>query len=279
MACSGVSGDSSVAEMNIQALVTPTPVKTEKMQTAVVPILEMNIGGLLGGSKSGNWVSARDVAAQLKGGEKYKLFGSKDGKSNEVTGGAPINEVPCEDFYDIQLDEKARNNGGIAFGSELSWNPVTRPIAELATDSAVYKPIITEVLASRGLPKSTPKATKVLQTDLDGDGMNEVVISATSFKKGVTAMGDIGDYSFILLRKVTNGKAENFVLSGDFVKKTENAGAPAEYEISGISDLNGDGKMEIIVFAHYYEGSWVEVYELNKKGASIVEELKTNCGV
>ena len=279
MACSSVSGDSSVAENNVEASATPTPSGTKIMQTAIVPIVEMNIGGLLGGSKAGKWISAKDVASQIKGGEKYKLFGSRDAKIKEVAGGAPINEVPCESFYDVQLDESARSKGGVAFGSQLSWNPVPHPIAELSANSSVYKPIITEILASKGLPKSTPKATKILQTDLDGDGKNEVIISATSFKKGVTPMGDIGDYSFILLRKVTNGKAENFILSGDFVKKSENAGAPAEYEISSISDLNGDGKMEIVVFAHYYEGSWVEVYELNNKGATSVEQLKANCGV
>ncbi len=277
-ACFSVANEPSPATV-IEPAVTPTPAKTEKIQTkALVPIVELNIGGLLGGSKEGKWLSAKDTAAQLKGGEKYELFDLNDAGKSEITGGAPENEVPCEEFYSIEVKDETNKNS-VAFGSALNWNPLPRPVKELSADSPVYKKIIGEVLTSKGLPKSAPKATRILQTDLDGDGTDEVILSATSFKKGVTARGDVGDYSFILLRKVINGKAENYVLTGDFIKNIENAGAPAEYKISGAADLNGDGKMEIVIFAGYYEGNWVDVFELNKKGASSIEQLKTACGV
>lgn len=277
-ACFNVASE-SVPEMNVAPAVTPTPAKVEKKRTMeVVPILELNIGGLLGGSQGGKWLSAKDVANGLKGGEKYELFNTNDGKKTEIKGGAPENEVPCEDFYYVDVDGDKKDSG-LAFGSALDWNPMPQPVKDLGADSAVYNKIIAEILASKGLTKSAAKATRILQTDLDGDGTDEVIISATVFKRGLTARGDVGDYSFILLRKIINGKAKNFVLAGDFIKNIENAGAPAEYKISGAADLNGDGKMEIIVLAHYYEGSWVEVFELNKNGASRVEELKIACGV
>lgn len=277
-ACFGVAGE--IAPLPATADVSPTPLKSgQKIENqSIVPILETNIGGLLGGVKNGEWLSAKETAANLKGGEKYKLFGFNEGAENELTGESPAAEVPCENFYSVAVKPEQEINA-VALGSSLNWNPALRPVVKIENNSAVYKKIITETLASKGLTKSIPKATQILQADLDGDGTNEVVISTSSFKKGLTSRGDLGDYSFILLRKVVNGKAKNVILSGDFVQKASNAGAPAEYKISGIADLNGDGKMEIVVFARYYEGSWVEVFEMKNGDMTSVEKLKSACGV
>lgn len=276
-ACFGVAGESP--SLTVASDVAPTPVKSEQIKNqTVVPILETNIGGLLGGVKNGEWLSAKETAANLKGGETYKVFGLTESASSELTGESPAAEVPCEEFYSVSIKPERKINA-VALGSSLNWNPSARPIVKIENNSAAYQKVVAETLASKNLVKSAPKATQIFQTDLDGDGTNEVVISTSSFNKGLTSRGDVGDYSFILLRKVVDGKAKNFILSGDFVQKASNADAPAEYKISGIADLNGDGKMEIIVFARYYEGSWVEVFEMKNDNMTSVEKLKSACGV
>ena len=277
-ACFGVVSEFSAPNAAPSALPTP-PANAEKAvrDQNVVPILETNLGGLLGGVKNGEWISAKETAGILKGGEKYKIFGL-DAAETFITGEAPENEIPCEEFYSVAVSSKAEN-GAVALGSQLNWNPRPRSAVKLANNSAIYAKIIGETLASKGLSKSVPNASQIFQIDLDGDGTNEIIISATAFKKGLSSRAEAGDYSFVLLRKVVNGKAENSLLSGDFIAKTEDFSAPAEYKISSIADLNGDGKMEIIIFARYYEGNWVEVFELKNGAATSVEKLKSACGV
>ncbi len=276
-ACFGVTGESQ--SLTINSGISPTPFEDERIKNeSVVPIVETNIGGLLGGVKDGKWVSAKDTAAQLKGGEVYKIFSLTNAGKTQFTGESPTSGTPCEEFYSIAANPEQEIDA-VALGASLNWNPSLHSITKIENNSAAYKKIISETLASKGLAKSVPKATQIFQTDLDGDGINEVVISTSSFKRGLTSRANVGDYSFILLRKVVNGKAQNFVLSGDFVAKASNADAPSEYKISGIADLNGDGKMEIIVYARYYEGNWVEVFEMKNNTATIVETLKSACGV
>jgi hypothetical protein len=276
-ACFGVTGESQ--SLTNASDVLPTPPKTGQIKNeSVIPIMETNIGGLLGGVKNGEWLSAKDTAAQLKGGEIYKIFSLTNTGKSQFTGESPTSGVPCEDFYSIATNPEQEIDA-VALGASLDWNPAVRSVAKLENNSVAYKKIISETLASKGLAKSIPKATQIFQTDMDGDGVNEVVISTSSFKKGLTSRANVGDYSFILLRKVVNGKAKNFVLSGDFVAKASNADAPSEYKISGIADLNGDGKMEIIVYARYYEGNWVEVFEMKNDNIASVEKLKSACGV
>ena len=59
-----------------------------------------------------------------------------------------------------------------------------------------------------------------------------------------------------MLRKVTKNGVRDYLLDGNFFKSSQDSGgAPNRYEISGIADLNGDGKMEIVLYSEYYEGS------------------------
>lgn len=277
-ACFRVSSESS-PPANIT--LNPSTASIENPQlpqdAAVVPILEMNMRGILGGSKGGRWLRAKDVAPNLKAKQSYKFFGLESSASSEVIGEQPTNDAPCEEFYNVDFNKSERKNG-VAFGSQISWNPVPRPVKKIAVNSPVYRKIVTDVLKSKGLPKSAPKVTQILQTDLDGDGRDEIVLSATNFKKGLSSRGSVGDYSFVLLRKVTGKNAENFVLAGDFIKNAANAGAPSEYRVSGLADLNGDGKMEAVIFSHYYEGESVEVFQSKDGKMLSVEELTIACG-
>lgn len=252
---------------------------TASAQTKIVPIVEMKVKGLLGGVLNGKFVDAKTTAAKLKGNENYTLFGIEGVNEGEFTVGKPsAGEDICTDFYSIEPSEEAV--AGVALGDGFKWNPMPRVVKTIDLNDAGYKKIVADVLRTKRIMKTTIKLMQAVRVDLDGDGSEEVLIAATKYASGdVSASAQVGDYSFILLRKIVAGRVQNTVIAGDFITKKVDFGAPSEYEISAIADLNGDGKMEIILHSAYYEGSSSGVYEIKGNKAVEVAALSVGCGV
>jgi hypothetical protein len=61
-------------------------------------------------------------------------------------------------------------------------------------------------------------------------------------------------YSIVILRRVVAGKVQAQVLAGELYPKPDESIAPNVYKIAAVLDLNGDGKLEVIVHSFYYEG-------------------------
>lgn len=247
------------------------------LSAQIVPIVEMSVGGIIGGVENGRWVKDKQVAAALKGSNRYLLIGWNGVlKGGARIGSNPVAEEPCEDFYHVKIS--GRTNAGVALGSAAKWNPVPRIPKLISLTDAVYVKIVGDVLRSNEIARPRVKITQAYRVDLDGDGTQEVVLAATYFKTGqVTPSAAVGDYSFVMLRKIVGGTAKNMVIAGEFTKKAVEFGAPSEFGISSIADLNGDGKMEVVMKSHYYEGGASAVYEL--MGDQLTEVLSTGCGV
>lgn len=243
----------------------------------IIPIVEMSVGGIIGGVQDGKWIKDKQTAATLKGQDEYVLVGLKGVEEGGVTlGSKPSAEVPCEQFYQVDLEMKM--DSGVAVGSNAKWNFTPRVPQAISLTDAAYKKIVGDVVRSKGIAKPNVKIKQAYRVDLDGDGTEEVILSASHFKTGaVSPSAAVGDYSFVMLRKVVNGKAQNIMLAGEFIKKAIKFGAPNEYGLSSIADLNGDGKMEIVMKSRYYEGASSVVYEIN--GVKATEVLSTGCGV
>jgi hypothetical protein len=258
------------------ALLLATAVSAQS-SNQIVPIVEISVGGIIGGVRDGKWIADKDVAPMLKGRDEYRLVGWKGVEAGKMAyGSKPAAEVPCEEFYHVDLDSKM--NSGIAMGSGATWNPVPRVPAAISLTDATYRKIVGDVLRSKGITKPNAKIIQAYRVDLDGDGTEEVVLAATYFKTGaVSPKAAVGDYSFLMLRKIVGGKPQNIVIAGEFIKKTVEFGAVNEYGISSIADLNGDGNMEIVMRSQYYEGNGSVVYEV--QGGKANEVLSTGCGV
>ena len=91
-----------------------------------------------------------------------------------------------------------------------------------------------------------------------------------------------GSYSMVLLRRLVNGKVETQLVDGEFhpkayVRKDDSCDAPNVYTLVAALDLDGDGKMEIVINSSYYEGGSTTIYRCR---ANKVEKLLTvACGV
>lgn len=249
---------------------------TISAQNSVVPILDLNVGGLLGGVKNGKFIDAKTAFKDLKANSEYRIFDLATGMSQDnllITVSAP--DAPCEDFYWVSTELETKS--GNAIGTGANWKILPREVKQISLTDKTYLGIVGGILKAKGLTKSNARIEQAVRVDLDGDGTEEVLISASSYPGNPQPSAKSGDYSFVLLRKIVGGKAQNIMIAEEYIKKNVDFGAPSKFAISSVGDLNGDGKMEIVVFGAYYEGSGATVFEM--KGNKLTKVLDQACGV
>jgi len=242
----------------------------------VVPIIEVKSGGLLGGVENGNYLDAKTTFGKLNGKQSYSLFGIK-GKTGELTATVESPDAPCEEFYYAKNDLDAKQ--GLAVGANRTWNPVPRTPKAINLKDKTYLQVVSGILRMNGLARATAIIEQAVKVDIDGDGTDEVILTASSYGGKIQPSAKVNDYSLVVLRKIVGGKVKNIIIAEEYVKKNIDFGAPSRFEVSAIADLNGDGKMEIVLFGEYYEGSGASVYEISGGKALEIKTLETGCGV
>ncbi|HEX8737793.1 MAG TPA: hypothetical protein VF721_20845, partial [Pyrinomonadaceae bacterium] len=187
-------------------------------QTEIVPILEMNTYGLLGGVKDGKFVDAKTTFAQLKGKKSYAVYSTR-GKIATITAEvqAPFPDEPCDDFY--KVDTELDDIDGVAIGVNPGWNLLPRAPQLIDLNNATYIKAASDVLRTKGIINKAPKIREALRVDLEGDGKEEVLLTVTSYDDNIQPSAKKGDYSFVLLRKIVGGKVQNIIVTGDFITK------------------------------------------------------------
>lgn len=244
-------------------------------QSRVVPIIEVKTRGLLGGVENGKFLDAKTTFGRLKGEGKYSLYGLT-GRTGELTATVEAPDEPCEEFYYAKLELEGQK--GIAFGAARNWNPVPRTPKAVNLNDKTYLGIVSQILRSKGMPRAKAKIEQAVKVDLDGDGADEVVLTASSYGGKISPSAKANDYSFLLVRKIVGGKVKNIMVAEEYMKKAVSFGAPSRFEISAIADLDGDGKMEIVQYGEYYEGAGAYAYKITDRLVEI-KELQTACGV
>ena len=193
--------------------------------------------------------------------------------------------APCEDTFGIELLPKPEN-GIIAIAA--SWNALPRKPRGADTTQKTYVDAVRELLKTKGIEQPKVKIENILRIDLDGDGEEEVLISATNYftNDGRLPMrSPAGSYSMVLLRRVVAGNVETQLVQGEFHPKAypgkgsdEGASfdAPNAYKVIGTFDLDGDGKLEIVIDSRYYEGSETSIYRYEPQKTETL--LSVSCG-
>lgn len=217
----------------------------------------------------------------------------------ETEGALPV--VGGEDYQVTRLDELARTTAGpqttvceplgligveLADGDLLGDFPgpygvaisapwVLQPyLFEEIADDGTYAGFAAELLANRGLEVS-PVIKQLFRTDLEGDGVNEVLVVAEEVSPGF--LMEPGDYSIAFMRKVVDGEVQTAVL-GDTVAFDEDQRFAGAHSFAGAADLNGDGKMEIISNSAFFEGLSVTIWEYVNDDLGTVQVLQMGCG-
>ena len=246
-------------------------------QQTVVPIIDVKVGGLLGGVQDGKYLDAKTTFSMINGELSYSLFNIK-GKIGKLTATIQEPDDPCEDFYYAKTGFEEQKQG-IAVGDGANWNVVPRTPQAIDLNSKIYLKVVSDILRAKGLPQSKARIEQAVRVDLDGDGVDEVVLTASSYTTNIQPSAKAGDYSFVMVRKIVAGKVKNIMIAEEYIKKKIEFGAPSHFEVSAIADLNGDGKMGIILYGEYYEGSGAGVYEIKSDKSVEIKTLETGCGV
>lgn len=247
-------------------------------QKTAVPIVELGVSGLMGGVQNGKWLTPAQMTKKMKERSEFVLVGIKGAEEGGVTFAKKAEtEDVCQDFVRMEFELEQEN--GIAMGSGAKWNFTPRVPQDISLNNPTYKNAISAFLKTKGITSPDVKLTQAYRIDLEGDGVDEVLIVATNYKGGLDSSPNVGDYSTIVMRKKVGAKVVNFMLEGEFVKKNIEFGAPSEYKIAAIADLNGDGKMEIVMTGGYYEGEFAGAYEMKAGKPTPIKEFAIGCGV
>jgi hypothetical protein len=249
-----------------------TPLADEE---SVSPILYSNGPGdsfeLLGGTmKSGQWLQAAEVAPYLHGGAYVDLYQAGSSLSVNVL---DWNFDPrCQIYY-------VRSNGSIpgpGVAVKRNWPVQTRTTAEISTDDPVYSQAVTDWLKSQGATPAEVHVTRIIQVDLEGDGVKEVLLSASYFASTVMPVSQAGDYSVVLLRKVVGNDLVTVPVVADFyISSVAEATYPNTYSLVDAIDLNQDGNLEIVVRISRWEGLGAGIYTISNN--IVAQVLKTFC--
>jgi hypothetical protein len=247
-------------------------------QTAIIPIVELRNKGLMGGVQNGRWIAPVKVAPKMKPETEFVLVSWSGAEEGGVTfGKKEEQEDVCPEFTRMKLE--LEQDHGVAIGSDGKWNPVPRIPKAIDLNSAVYKETVRKFLVRKGIARPVVKLTEAFRVDLEGDGVEEVVLAATYYKNGLTSGASAGDYSVVIVRKAVGKVVTDHMLEGEFVLKRVDFGAPTENHLSALADLNGDGKMEIVLYGFYYEGDFSSAWEMKNGRPVKIKEFEIGCGV
>ncbi len=231
---------------------------------------------VLGGYQNGRWLTDEETYPLLNFGASYDVYAF-----DRFVGAAKIQVsedmfvLPpfCgADYASSNLAEDIPNLFAFAQG----WQVKYRPFVEMAADNPVYRQAVADWLASQGIADPQVQITRILRTDIEGDGTNEVFISATRFKNPDMPVTEMGDYSIVLMRKVKGGEALTVPLVADIYRSMQSeATYPYSYQIAGFFDFNQDANMEVVLNVNRWEGRGIVIYEA--KGFNTTQVVKEIC--
>jgi hypothetical protein len=223
-----------------------------------------------------DWLeAANEGALPVEGGEDYQVV--VGGRVGRTTAGPQTFVCEPLELIGVELaDPDLLGSFPGPYGVALSapW-PIQPHLYVEEVDDGAHAAFAAEVLAQRGIDVPTPVIKQLVRTDLEGDGVNEVLVVAEQVTPGFIL--EVGDYSIVFMRKVVDGVVETLVLD-ETVVLDEQGQFGGSHLVGTVADLNGDGKMEIVTNSAFFEGFAVSVWEYVEDEGGTVLRLQGGCG-
>lgn len=237
-----------------------------------VPIVRDQL--VIGGVEGGKWLSAEETApkigrtAELRRVELYGITVPQTFVKGDDMGA-------CPEIAMLRPVEGGENF--TAVGTGASWSLFPRKPETPDPQNPRYGQIVRDVLRTKGLGGSPVRVGDVVVADLDGDGSKETLIAANYYRRGLMEEQGKGDFSVLILSRTVRGRVVNTVVSGEFFTRKGIYVPPNVREIPLVADLNGDGRMEILLDSRYYEGLSITIYEF--RAGKTKKVIDTFCGL
>ncbi|MBL8076947.1 MAG: hypothetical protein JNM55_03215 [Anaerolineales bacterium] len=263
---------SSTAQTSLPVAPPPTTQATDRPFSAILARMYPGSFLLLGGVENGEWLSPETAASHLADGEMYQTFGAL-GTAGSAKGSAPEYDRFCSGYW-VKTDSYPFGGRSVAVTGD--WNVMPRIAQELSTDHDTYIEVVRNWLIEQNFLEPVVKIDQILRVDVEGDGTEEVLISASHFVESTGHNVEPGDYSLVLMRKVAGNSAVTIPVIGDYYYQPVENQFPLTYGSLFVADLNGDGSLEILVGIERWEGSGVAAYEVDGTNTKMI--TKVFCG-
>jgi hypothetical protein len=226
-------------------------------------------GLLLGSWRDGKWADWKHTHESLKGGEAFSAY-SLTSKDADYTGAKPELSQASGEAYSITLNKVIGVKTAAVAISGASWDPLIRKGEETGERKNEVMDHLKKLLKQYGIDNPKIDIKKIWTVDLDGVGAAEIIIEATSVGFDNSMDGapkpKKGDFTMVCLVQISgDGKDTTTLLGGEFLPKKplELEQIINKYQLANVLDLNGDGKLEVIVETSYYEGAGAIIWDIS----------------
>ena len=227
---------------------------------------------LLGGAGKDEWLAPDESVARFSGEVTYSLNSMTQKAKYFLWGKAPEYSNTCK-MYSIGTEATLDEGGFVAVVD--GWEVAKRDVAELSADGQLYQQAVIDWLKTQGLDSPEIGDLHVFRADLEGDGTDEIFISATHLDESLHTT-KAGDYSIVLMRKVSGNEVITKLVVGDlYDSKEPEITYPRTYSLANFIDLNQDGVLEVVVSFLKWEGFGASVFQVD--GQNVTQTLSSGC--
>lgn len=214
-------------------------------------------------------------------GSKWQVFSSP--------GEPPVPRIGNLTGSDFYCDPVPYQRPVVDFGDDwpllavqADWPLVPHSVADFTGQLDAYIDAVTALLAGQGLVVDSAHINQLVRTDLEGDGVDEVIVVATEGNRtDIYTPATDQPFELVILRKLVEGEVQTAILElrlPDVIVGDDGFPFLNEFEVVAVIDANGDGKMEIALRGGYYEGSWLDLWEYVNDDLGPVAVLSIGCG-